>query len=405
MSLLIVGEWRCFRKNLSRVLILLWLVQIAIPFGVNAPKPAYTYEDENGEAIALTHVDLNLTYSEKQKDSGFLRVTHPFFPLPTSREGSLTNKDLPPSLLVGKGERGMGNPQGAGLGLPVLFLFSVLVEHFLAEKPNAAVCTWNGATDSSWSNNSNWTGSVVPGASDTAIFDTNGTKGCNINAVANVKKLQINGGYTRTIIQKSSFTITVGSSGFSQAGGTFTGGSNKIVINGGFTITGGTFTSTADSLCLGSNATISGGVFNHNNGCIQIDGGSNSTVGVGTAVLFNVRINKPSFMLGVTDTMKIIGNLTFSALNSLTGGAISVEGNVISTQPGIGGLGVVRFNGGNAQTFSALGNGGGLPNVIINKSGNTLTLQDTLRVSGNFKYMAGGVNAGTGTVEFNGSNP
>lgn len=112
--------------------------------------------------------------------------------------------------------------------------------------------TWDcGGGNSSWDNNLNWSGDTEPGVSDIAIFDATCTNNATIDKNISVAGITISAGYTGTITQSGSYTVTVASSHYSQADGVFTGGSGTIDINGTFTLSGGTFTSTSGTLEAG----------------------------------------------------------------------------------------------------------------------------------------------------------
>ena len=166
----------------------------------------------------------------------------------------------------------MRNKQASLLTIALLVLISNWI--------NAANISWtNGNATGIWSDNANWSGGTKPGSGDVAIFDGTSTANCTIDEIINVQGISINSGYTGTITQNTGFTITIGSSGFSQADGVFTGGDSNIDINSGvFSISGGTYTATSAVMFIGntfgSNVNIfsqTAGIFNHNNGTINID--------------------------------------------------------------------------------------------------------------------------------------
>jgi hypothetical protein len=65
----------------------------------------------------------------------------------------------------------------------------------------------------------------VPVSTDAVFFDPGySTANCTINANISVKGISINSGYTGTVTQSSGNTVTVGTSGYSQADGAFAGG-------------------------------------------------------------------------------------------------------------------------------------------------------------------------------------
>jgi hypothetical protein len=124
-----------------------------------------------------------------------------------------------------------------------------------------------------WNVASNWSPAVVPGAGSTVIFNGTSNANCVINVNVTVANIQITAGYTGTI-SNSAFNIVTGT--FSQAGGTFSGGTGNIGVNGLWTLSGGTFNSTSNTMTVTQGPfTLSGGSFNNNNGTvIFIDGSS-----------------------------------------------------------------------------------------------------------------------------------
>ena len=107
----------------------------------------------------------------------------------------------------------------------------------------------------------------MPGAGDIATFDGTGNTPCTINTTASVAGVDINSGYTNTITQDAQ--LTVGTSNYDQADGTFTGGSQNIILNEHFVLSGGVFTATSGNMTVDNNWThTAGGTFNHNNGTV-----------------------------------------------------------------------------------------------------------------------------------------
>src|SRR3989338_8117204 len=167
-------------------------------------------------------------------------------------------------------------------------LFSVLALLFFFSLPStthAATKYWVGGNGDNVGTNANdWStsdpascndgggdASAVPGASDIAVFDADCDSNATIAANWSVAGLPLSSGYTGTTTQSGAFTLTVGSSNFSQADGTFTGGSGTIDINGTYSLTGGTFTSTSGTLSVSSTFTISGSpTFTHNSGTVNV---------------------------------------------------------------------------------------------------------------------------------------
>ena len=168
------------------------------------------------------------------------------------------------------------------------FLFcSLVVGLGVPDTVQAATRTWTGlGLTNNWSDAGNWAGGVIPGAADIATFDATGSKSATIGAVVNVAGVSIGAGYSGTIAQSPGIAVTLGASGFSQAGATFVGGTAAVTVNGPFTLTGGSFASTSGTLSVSGNFTDSGGAFNAAGGTTSFGGGA-ATLTVSTADTFN----------------------------------------------------------------------------------------------------------------------
>ncbi|MFZ1616116.1 MAG: hypothetical protein WAT41_02060 [Flavobacteriales bacterium] len=288
--------------------------------------------------------------------------------------------------------------------------------------------TWDGGgvdgtcggagTANNWSCAANWSGDTVPTSADVAIFDGTSTKNATINSDVNVAGISINVGYTGTITQSSTFTVTVGGSHYSQAAGTFTGGSGAIDINGTFTLSGGTFTSTSGTLevghCPNANVTfltVSAGTFNHNNGTVSFTCSSGGfwlltyTVDVAsTLTLYNIIVNITSgskfnyLTTAIGDTVTAAGN--FTQTDSRLEGAWEVQGNVIIGAGANGGLGTLTYTTAGAHTYAYTAGGVG-PRLGINHASATVSAAGgttDLTLSG-FTLSAGTFTAPSGALQ------
>ena len=215
----------------------------------------------------------------------------------------------------------------------VIFV-AVFFAVFMPSAPvNAAVIYWDGGgVGNNWSTVANWNGDVAPGSSDIASFDATSTKSATIDANINVAGIDIISGYTGTITQATGVTMTIGSSGYTQADGKFMGGDSTIDINGigDFTQTGGEATSTSGTLYIPDDMIISGGTFDANSGTVLFGPSNWATVSVGTAVLYNVTVSKTSgWALTITGTMDVNGDLTINGgYSSINSGTIAVAGKI-----------------------------------------------------------------------------
>ena len=261
--------------------------------------------------------------------------------------------------------------------------------------------TWNAAGN--WSTTSGGAGGAgVPTGSDDVFCDANSPScGIDVNAVC----LSLDStGYTNTLTQEATFTLTVGSGNFLWAAGTFAGDNSTIDINGDFTLSGGTFTNTSGTMTVEDDFTISGGTYANNSGRITFDTAGTHTVDIGTEIFNNVTIDIGGFTLVVTGTMDVDGDLTITNAGAIGTGTIAVAGDVIPTDIRVDGTGTILFDGTGAQTLKVDGAGGtgGLSNFDINKASGTLTILDNINIEANWTHTAGTIDAGTSTINFNG---
>jgi|GEM_PF-7128611 len=130
---------------------------------------------------------------------------------------------------------------------------------------------WVGGTSSSWNTATNWSPQTVPGPGEVAVFNSSSSANCSIDTNVNVRGIWITG-YTGTLTQGGTETITVGSAGVKQTSGTFTGDDEAITISGDFALFGGQWTSTSATMSVGGDFTFSGGTFTHNSGEVDLTG-------------------------------------------------------------------------------------------------------------------------------------
>jgi len=287
--------------------------------------------------------------------------------------------------------------------------------------------TWIGGTDTNWNTAANWSGGQVPGSGQTVKFDNRCASNCNatINANANVAGITLASTYTGTLTQGTGNTITVGSSGWSQAGGTFSGGDSAITINGSYTLSGGTFTSTSGTLTMGTDtpsgdytaATISGSAtFGHNNGTIEFKTdnppgcvAANITLNIPSSVtLNNVVFDIKNFGGGrVCDTpyltvisgqsLRVDGDLNLANVKLI--GEVILNGNLSVNSGSYGGPGTITLSGAASQTYS-YETGGTAPNIKVNKStGSVVPAPGTTDFRmGTLTLEQGSFTAPTGTI-------
>ncbi|MGE5042277.1 MAG: beta strand repeat-containing protein [Candidatus Levyibacteriota bacterium] len=344
------------------------------------------------------------------------------------------------------------------LGTTAFSILSAIFLFFFIRHALGATATWtNGGGDGLWSNCANWSGGTgtggCPGTNDIATFNSTSTANAAIDTNVSVAGISIASSYTGTITQNTTKTVTIGASGYSQAGGTFTGGDSAITLNntsGSFSLTGGTFSNTSGTMSIVKNMTVNGGTFN-NTGTVlfnsqSFSGGYTQTLSCsgslpGTFDIAQQTYNTQTFALGSGCTITLATNVSTigSITNSGTMNATNITMTAASfTQSGTLNLtGTLKFNGQNfsgqlTQTLSCTGNltsSGGIVDVAQQTydtqtfalgSGCNITLATNVSTVG-FITNSGTMNATnitmtgasftqsgtlnlTGTLKFNGQN-
>jgi hypothetical protein len=286
---------------------------------------------------------------------------------------------------------------------------------FLSNEVHAAKRYWIKNTGAKWNNTANWSatsggagGASVPGASDTAYFDGNGTGNDTLDVNISIKYLSVAGGYTGTIIQ-GTYTVTIGTTGATLSGGTFSGGSASITVSGPLTISGCAFTSTSGTLTSSSSITYSSGSFTHNSGTIVKTG---STTISGTFSIYNLTFSATTTTtFAVSNTLTVINTLRIegSGIVTINTGTINAQGNIdlknTANSTTAGGTCTINVNGTGSQYINGNATRGNsrLSNVTINKASGTLYLDSTISINGNFTYTAGTISAGSSIMHFAGT--
>ncbi len=239
----------------------------------------------------------------------------------------------------------MGSPPKKILFLFIFFFAFGMVGIFQA---HAANITWTGGGGNSlWDNAANWSTATVPTSTDVAIFSASSSNAAAIDTNVNVLGIVVTSTYAGTITQDTGYSVTIGSSGYGQSGGTFIGSANAsdtITVNGSFMQSGGTFTSTAGTLAVAGNLTLSAGTFNAHGGIVSFIGGTYSTINCSSSPSFSqVAFNKNNTAAA---DVTIQGGCTVPLGNNPTAGfGGSNDGNPILTNYGtITGSGNVAFN-------------------------------------------------------------
>jgi hypothetical protein len=277
--------------------------------------------------------------------------------------------------------------------------------------------TWTGlAGDNQWTTAGNWTNNTIPGASDIAVF--NGTcVGANcdvtINAAVSVKGINILSSYTGTITQGVGNAVTVGTSGWSQTGGTFTGSSAAATMNGAFSLSGGAYTATSGTTTVNGavSYTVAGApTFNHNSGTLVFTSTAlvTNTVTPGGVTYNNVTFAGSQLTTNLVGTMTVNGTLTLADVSSASGnintGTIEAGGDIVASSYGKFGTALIKVSGSGNQTITGVSTAG-LPNVEVASTGGVVTYSGTLYFTKNYTYTLGVVDAGTSTLYFKNSSP
>jgi hypothetical protein len=270
-----------------------------------------------------------------------------------------------------------------------------------------------GDTDSDWNDASNWAassggagGAGVPGSADKAILDGN-SPDCTCDVAPEVNELELQAGFGNTL-DLNGYALTVGSGGFSQAGGTFNGSTQTITLNGDFTLTGGTFNATSGTLDASLDnlvSTFSGGTFNHSSGLYKMGGG---TLDINVAVSFYdfelakqgadifFDITGGSWDVAGDFTLTNAGNLTMTPTNTAMTLAGDWHGN--DSYVPVSSSWIIEFDGTGAQSVDG---GYDIPGVKINKASGTLSFNSDISVrSSSWEWVQGTVDYKTFKVIF-----
>jgi hypothetical protein len=242
----------------------------------------------------------------------------------------------------------------------------------LSVLPGTATSTWIAVSSTSWSNAGNWSGGFVPGATTTVLFSASSTVSSTIDTSTAIFGFIVSSTYSGTITQSSSYTIAVGTSSYSQASGTFNGGTGAITINGPFNFTGGTFKSTSGNLNINGSSTF-GGTFQNNSGTVIFSSTSTSmTIGSSTT-FYNLQLGDGSgtgnntITIPASTVITVQGTLTFAPSSTeiylLGGGQINAQGNVA--------LAGAESGTAPTSTFSLFLNGSGSQIITDNGYGTT----------------------------------
>ena len=273
--------------------------------------------------------------------------------------------------------------------------------------------TWSTVIKENWCGtiNTNKNGCVgltgVPGATVTAIIDNTCTGSyCSPtpNYNVSVQGLKIAGSQLN---QGTGNTLTIGSSGFAQTAGIFSGGNSAISVGGAFSLTGGDFTSTSGTLTYTGNsfAITTASLFHHNNGSVSFT--STSTINSNSTDYYHVTFGGWYCTFTLSSPLTVNGTLTLAdTYNGYSGGIknsyINAKGDVTATNYGQGGTTVINIVGNSSQAIT----GGAttyFPSFSITSTGGTVSFTNTILFVGSFTYNSGTVDFGTSSVSFLGA--
>jgi len=244
----------------------------------------------------------------------------------------------------------------------ISFLFLLIFCIFSPKIAQAADRYWVGF-GGDFSDSSNWSatdggisGASVPGASDDVYFTATTNTNCNWDTSATVASINLQSGYTSTVLTASSVSITVnGNATFTD--GTFQmGSSSSITFNTAFLVNGGTFdarrATMRNNYSNDASFTVSGGTFhapdkNLGTGDYYLMGGFNVTGGSVTTSNADLILDYWSAYFHASATFA-----TFTQSNTMQSGFITflgIAGGKVVTITG-----QATFNTGFLSGFGAL---------------------------------------------------
>ncbi|MDZ4217082.1 MAG: LamG-like jellyroll fold domain-containing protein, partial [Candidatus Gracilibacteria bacterium] len=237
---------------------------------------------------------------------------------------------------------------------------------------------WLGTTSNAWNTGSNWSGGVVPGPSDVALFEASSNINCSVDVAVDVKGIDIQVPYSGTISQNA-YTMAIGSDGLKQASGVFTGGSATITIGsaGNFNLSGGTFNAPSANFSVDGDWTRDGGVFNRGTGTVTFTGADSQVFGI-SETTFN-HLSMTGTLTGHSTGMTVYGDWTNDGTFTHNSGTVTFAG-------------ASTILGSSTTTFN---------NIVI---GAALTGHATnMNVAGNWTNNGTAFTHNSGTVTFTGT--
>lgn len=320
----------------------------------------------------------------------------------------------------------------------------------------------NAGGDNLWSNDANWDIGIAPTSGDDVIFDgTISTDNCTIDAAASAGTLTFQEGYTGTISQNATKSLSVFSGDISfNSGVTFNQGAGVTVSGGNINILDGTWNQTTGSVVISigdlnisggtyngggtlnmfnfymdagafndgtgtvgikRDFTVSGGTFTCNEGTFNFNTGSNSTrtqTITGTPTFYKLTFtlstigvnNDYTYVIsdastGITvDNLFTLSRTAASKYIIISTGKINAKGNVTVSGSSAavlgGGTGTIVFNGTSDQTITGLTNATYQPLCNVEFAGSTRNI--TFGAGTQFLNIGGTFTmSGTGSLTLN----
>jgi hypothetical protein len=265
----------------------------------------------------------------------------------------------------------------------------------LENRAMLAAVSWDGGGDGlNWTSAKNWSGDVVPGASDDITISTG-------SSVVVSSAMNING--SLTLSNGSRLGFTGGSQSLSGSGSVWLDDTSEIVLG---------WYGVASTLTLGAGLTVQG------SGALSYKGGASGSTIINNGTLWaNATTSSLDVYTTVTNngTIKVSGGATFNSSVKVTNnGTIEVVGSTLSTvEITNGATGAINTSGGASIKNSGTIKGGTISNtgvsaVAFNSSctldGVTIS-GDASVTGGNYLFFKNGLTL-NGTLTFNsGSSP
>ncbi|HYF01483.1 MAG TPA: Ig-like domain-containing protein, partial [Planctomycetota bacterium] len=336
-------------------------------YTVDRTNPAVTINQALGQADPASTAPIQFTAVFSENVSGFdatdVTVTSTGDPATVSVSGgpaTYTVSLTPTSAIIagtftvtinaGAAADGAGNASAASTSTDNSVFYNPIIDRY-----------WIATAAGAWSDPANWSDSAsgaggfsVPAATTRVFFGADGTKdgACTIDVAVDVRQLAIQAGYDGTITQGGQ-TVAVGVAHFSQAGGTFSGGTASFTVTGNFSVSGGAFTAPSATLAVSGDFQLTGGTFAANGGTLRLSGtAAGLALATGGQSLHHLSI-AGSGSWTPTGTLSLTGNLLQTDGTFTAAGLVAVQGNVTVAGAGapdlvLGASGELRLGPGGA---------------------------------------------------------